>query len=344
MSFRNDVTAPRRVIDAGTESTKPKPLAPNTAEYWRDAATGARAKREYIEETAMARSIADPPLPPEPAFQVKGSVNLGEIDIQEQQRLASEAAERARKEAQERVTKAELERDDARDAFQQAQIAHLHADLGGRIEALQSAAANNNKAGIAEQLQGVIQVAGMLGLEKPDPGPADGSLALEIKKIELQMKKEDRDFQRLMKQDERAWQIELKKLEQASREAEARLHADREKYASFANMPERFGSVVASALMERSSDGAEMGPALSGKKSGGSKHSATAAPGESGQLECPDCNAPIGVGPTTRIAECANCHTKVSIKREAGASAAAPITNVFDEYVPEGYVPEEEAE
>jgi hypothetical protein len=41
------------------------------------------------------------------------------------------------------------------------------------------------------------------------------------------------------------------------------------------------------------------------------------AEGESGTMECPLCKKPIGVGPTTEVAECIGCHTKFDVVREA---------------------------
>jgi len=317
MSVESDAKAPRKMFDL--DPTKPKDKNKDSADYWSEQARAARAKREYIEENKMAERISNPEAPPEPPFKIAGEVNLGKIDIQEDKRLAAEATERARKEAQDRVVKAEQERDEARKALGDAQMAHLKVELGGKIDALQQAVSQNNRVDISEQLQGIAKIAALLGFEKPIPGPTDSTLSLEIKKLEWQMKKEDREFQRQMKKDEREWQIELKKLDQGARESEARLKQEKDKYTAFANIPERLGSVVIKGLADRAGSTIE-------KQAPVTSYHAEAGEGEAGEVPCPNCNTPIGIGPTASQAECINCHTKLTISRKHSATAKEVAT------------------
>jgi hypothetical protein len=323
MAFDPSLKVPKKMFDMDPKGKKPDE---DTADYWKKEAAAARAKREYIEENKMAERLNNPPEQPEPPFKISGSVNLGNIDVQEQQRQQAETTEKARTEAQERVTKAEEERDAARKALNEAQIDHVKAELGNKIDELKGAIANNNRGDFGEQLGAIMKLAGMLGFEKPKPGPTDSALTLEIKKLEWQMKKEDRDFQRQMKKDEREWQIELKKLDQQAKDAETRARAEREKYMAFANVPERIGAVVVQGMADRANG--EQGQTIQ-KKAQKNKPQATyhieASEGEAGEVACPQCKTPIGIAPNARSAECVNCHTKIDIKRipvtEAGQTS-----------------------
>ena len=309
-----DMAAPKRIFNLDPKAEKKAPPKEDTAEYWKQQAEAARHKREYLEENRMQESITSPPEPPESPFQVKGEFNLGKIDFQEQQRLATETAERARKEAAENVKEAEKQRDEARQALASGNLANMQRELGTKIEALQTAIADNNKGGIVEQLAGIEKIAGILGYQKPEVGPTDSTLTLEIKKLEWAMKKEDRDFQRLMKQDERHWQIELKKLEQSSREADAKLKQENEKYQALANIPERIGVAFAQGYKDRANG--QQADFETQEQIQKETFHAEASEGEAGEIDCPQCQTAIGIGPTTRLAECAKCHTKVTVSRK----------------------------
>jgi len=318
-----DVKVPAKVFNTDPTGVRSPAPTQNSAEYWSEQAKAARNRREYLDENRIAREITDPPPPQENPFQIKGSVNLGEIDFQQQQREAEEARDRTRRDAEARIAAAETARDAANKALHDAQIQHLGAELGGQIQQLNAAiAAGNNRGGIEEQLMAITKLAGLLGFEKPDPGPTDMSLTLELKKMEHLMAVDARNFERQMKQDERMWQLELKKLEQLGREAEAKLVAEKEKYAAFSNIPERIGGIVAAGLIDRPEGGPPPSSASTGtkKKNAPATYQAEAAPGEAGELDCPGCGTKIGIGPTARAAECVNCHTRISIKR-SGAPA-----------------------
>lgn len=313
------VKVPKRIFTLDPRE-KPSPAPPNSAEYWDGQAKAARARREYVEETQMAERLAKPEIPPDPAFKFKGEVDLGKIDIQEQQKLAAEATERARTEARERITKAEQDRDEARQALNAAQLAHMHAELGGKIEQLQNAIAANNRVDIADQLAGIEKLAGMLGYQKPVAGPTDGNLTLELKKLDWQMQRENRDFQRQMKHDERTWQIELRKLDQGAQQADARLQQEREKFTMLASAPERVGAVIAKAIMENANGRAASDQSVSKPSKKRMTYHAEALEGEADEIPCPNCETPIGIAPNARRAECVNCHTKLLINRlPAGA-------------------------
>jgi len=299
-----DVKVPKRVFNIDPKGSQKKPAE---EEYWEKQARVARGKREYMEEVKMTERISDPEPPAEPPFKVTGEVSMGKIDLQEQQREARAAADDERIRAEARITAAEAERDSSRQSLMDAQLSHMKDQLGGQIDQLKGALANGRQ-DLGEQIGNITKFAEMLGYQKVEAGPTDGSLTLEIKKLEWSMQKESRDFQRQMKKDEREWQLEIKKLDQIRIDSEAKLAQEKERWASFSNIPERLGSVVAQSMAEREGNG---GGSVTDTKT----YHATAAEGEFGSVPCPVCNAAITVAAETTFAECARCHTKVAIER-----------------------------
>ena len=90
-------------IPPKTTSKDPKELGEKAEKpgYYGKATKELREKREYLEESKMMDNLNAET--PEPPFQLKGSVNLGNIDIQEQNKQAQEAIARDRAETQKRL-------------------------------------------------------------------------------------------------------------------------------------------------------------------------------------------------------------------------------------------------
>ena len=312
-----DVKVPKRLITLDPTGKNKKEV--DSSDYWEKQARTARAQREYLEEKTFADKIANPPDPPEAPFQIKGSVNLGDIDLTEQQRKTEESNALARKEARERIDKAEQERDEARQLAHNAQLALIQDQLTGKIERLQEAINSNSRVDIATQLQSIEKLAGMLGYQKIEAGPTDSSLVLEIKRLEQQMARDEREFQQRMKEDERNWTIKLRELDQRAKEADARLKHEQDKWNALVSVPERIGAAVAQGFMEKSMNGVMPTeapiPQPTVASNGKQTYHAEANVGETGEINCPECQTLIGISPVAKKVECINCGTKVVIKR-----------------------------
>lgn len=294
--------------------------------YWEGQVKQARAKREFLQEQKLAKEIQDPELPPEPPFKVTGGINLGNIDIQEQQRAAREEALKAQAEAQKRVDEAIKERDTVREALANAQMRHLQETLGNQIAQLQNAIQGGKRPDIVSELEAVEAIAGRLGLSRiSGGGGSDTNVMLQVKKLEADLKREERRFQLDMKKDERMWQLELKKLEHQERESAARVEAERNKYNMIAALPEQFGTVVAKGLLAHG-QGVEFSQAEPitqrpsvpppSQQGGGMQIRTIQAPvGEGGEIPCPTCGTPVGVAPSTQSTQCAHCHQPFVIQR-----------------------------
>jgi len=313
MAVENVNEPPRtQVIDPKHSEKKDEGTA-----YWETAVKNTRLQREFKTEKKLMEELENPPAPPqEPSFKVTGGVNLGTIDLQEQQRLAREETAKAQEEGRKRVEKAETAAQESRDALAAAQLTHLRENLSGQIAALQNAISSGQRGDIVSELDNIEKVAARLGLGRTDGGGIDLNTTLALKKLEQEMKREDRRFALEMKKDERLWQIELKRLESEDKDRQARAEAERGKYAMIASLPEQLGGVIARGLTARADDiAAQPKPARA--------RAIQAGEGEAGEIECPVCQSPVGIGPTAEHATCAGCGQGFDIRRTAEVSSEA---------------------
>lgn len=318
MSVEEVFVPPRRqVIDP-----KGKEKNPDDPEYWERQKSAERAKREFLEEKKMIQQINEPPPPVvEPPFSIKGSVNLGNIDVQEQQRLAREETEKAKKDSEEKIAQLTEERNKAIETLHNAELSHVRQELGEKIEALSKAITGGSRKSIVDELTEVEDLASKLGYAKPTgpTGASDFSFQIELKKLEHEMKRDDREFQRMMKKDERDWQLELRKLDQQIKDSEAKITAERDRWSMFAQAPERVGGIIAKGLIQNAAEA----PSTVTKQ--GKAYHIECEEGEVGEVDCPQCKTPVGIGPTARTAICAKCGSRFSIKRTpAPGKTAAP--------------------
>jgi hypothetical protein len=320
-------------VPVGTNSGDPKDMKPEEAtggvDYWKKQAEKARAQREYIEEKKLQENMQNPPEQPEPAFQVKGSVNLGNFDMQAQQEQARQEAEKHRTESQMKIDKLNDEISSTRKQMTEIQINGMRSELLGKIDELNKAIQSGSRnGGIVEQLTAIEALAEKIGYVKPGTVPTNLQTTIELKRLELEMKREERRWTQEMKKDDRMWQLELKKLDQQTRETEAKLAAEKEKMAAFANIPERIGSVLAQGVLAQGGQSAPVAaqPAPTTTRKKIPAKVIEAEEGATGEIDCPACGSIVGIGPTTATAECANCHLRIPVKRLPPAEASERTT------------------
>jgi hypothetical protein len=293
----------------------PEEKKEDSAEYWEKQVKAKRAQKEY-------EPLGKPEEPPEPPFKVSGGINLGTIDLQEQQRQAREEATQQRAEFQKRIEAADKAATDAREALNTANLVHLKENLSAQIQALQNAITTGNKRDIVSELDTVETLAGKLGLQRNPVGKSDFEAQLQLEKFKLDQKREDRKWMLELKRDERKWQLELKKLEQGAKEADARAEAERNKYAFMASLPEQLGSTIAKGILARGTPAA--GQPVSAQPAAPAVRTIEAGEGESGEISCPNCGTNIGIGPTATNAVCVKCRQKFIINRIARPAAEQP--------------------
>ncbi len=303
MSVR-DVNDPKVVADVDPKKEVQEPG------YWEKKAKDARAQREYVEEKKMTDDLRQPAAAPEPPFKVTGAVNLGEIDLQKQAQEREAAGREERKRQDEKVAKAERERDEARGIAHNIELASVQKELSTKIDLLakQVEAGTVNRKSFSEQAKEITDLSTVLGLVKPDQAAGDATVKIELMRLQMDENRNERDFKRQMKADERNWQIELEKLKVQSQQYADTRADQRRKDEMFAAIPERVGSAIGRAVVEGEAE-------ETGAKGKQQSYRIEAGWGEGGETECPTCHEPVGIGPTAKKAACSSCGTEMSIQR-----------------------------
>lgn len=314
-----DVFKPPIVNPIDPKVTKEK----DKASEWEKKTRDAKAEREWLEEQRRMDRITQPEQPPESPFQFKGSVNLGNIDFQEQQKQAKEEAERVRKESADEIkrlteelnkTKNELQANIISAAMkeQSSQFVAALKDMNEKIEAVKAGA---DPSVMMNQFDIVTKIAEKMGFSKGTGQTGDPAIQLEITKLtmenalaqrkfefEMQQRREDWELEKMKMQDER----DLKREEMANERA-----SEKRKNEQWGGMIDRLGAAAGQGYYDRSRQKVAAS-APQGKRA--SRH-IEAGVGEAGETECPNCQEPIAIGPTARTAVCASCNTRIPIKR-----------------------------
>ncbi len=328
----HDFHIPPRVKEVEVKGAQPK--GPDDTEYWESVKATKRARREALEEDQAIKTLENPPAPPEPAFKVHGSVNMGDFNVQEEARLAREKqeSERAAHEKKEEALRTELNQSqkDLADTKMTAlmkqmsdQFVAVMKEMNAKIDSVRQGADPSNMGTYIDSLEKIAQ---KMGYQRGGASPiGDPALAIELQK----MKAEEANR-------ERQWQLELKKFDyeiaRQGRKDEAEIHfkqeeAERQKKKDemFASAPELIGKAIARGMMEE-------GGAAPVMKEAGQGYQVTAVKGEAGDIECPKCRGDIVVGPTAKKAVCARCNLTVSVIRTAATEVAAePVKEEVDE-------------
>jgi hypothetical protein len=318
MAVESNIHEPKKISDVDPRSIGER--KPDDVLAIENEVKKARARRELVQETKLTEQIQTPPMAPEPPFKITGGINLGNIDYQEQQRIAREDNIRAQQQAQDRVEKAEKEAATARQSLNDANISHMRDQLGAQIEALKAAVTGGGKRDIMSELETIEGVAQRLGLQRAvaNPGVADFNAQLALKRLEMEIKREDRKFNLELKRDERMWQLELRKLEQGNKEAEAKLEAEKNKLKFFADFPEQLGGMITKGIMARADNETpepQRRVATQPTQPQQPVKVIEAYENEAGEVTCSNCGTLVGVGPTATSTACANCMTQFAIKR-----------------------------
>jgi hypothetical protein len=192
-----------------------------------------------------------------------------------------------------------------------------------QIESLKNAIASGQKHDFFGELENIENAAAKLGYARTDGKASDFNAQLSLKKLEMEMKREDRRFALEMKKDDRMWQLEIKKLEQSAKEADQRLQQESQRYSMLASIPEQIGGAIAKGMIARGENITGMGSQPPPQTQQVPAITVEAGEGEAGELPCPKCNSVIGIGPTTTTTMCAKCSQPFYIKRVAAEPAAS---------------------
>jgi len=309
--FRPDATNP----------TDPRKPNEEGGDYWEKRKKEVRARREVLEEEKAMETINNPPAQPEAPFQIKGSVDLGHIDVQQHERELKETIATIQNDAQDQIKALNEKNEHYREEVQKVQLAMVENTLRAQIESMQKmiqdGLAKPKDPGITERLSEITQIAGVLGYRRPD---ADAALPAEIKLQMLKMEMEEKHSQRTFEWDkmmsERNWQLQIKQLEQTAASQNAQIQIEREKRGMWASPFESIGTAIARGLIDSGGAVPKVASQPKRKRSG---HRLQAGEEDSGVVNCPECGEPIAIAPKARSAVCPSCEETIAIDRIPGA-------------------------
>lgn len=326
-----DVNTPPRLRIEDAKDVKPK--SQDDAEYWEKHKTVIRARREALQEEQELKNLQNPPPAEPPAFQVKGSINVGDINVLEEQKRLREEADKARLDAtareetarqeaavreKELSTKLEASRGELAEAKMTAAMEKLGAQflaaVKGMDQKIDQVAKGADPSSLTAYIDSLEKLATKMGYQRGgDATVGDPRIAIELQKMKAEEAARERAFQLDMKKFEfemqRQGRKDVAEIEIKKEELEAKKKRDE----MFASAPEMVGRAIARGMMEEGSSAPVLKKQVS--TNGKIKGRVTAARGEAGEVDCPQCGQPIVIGPTANAATCAGCNLSVSVDR-----------------------------
>jgi DNA repair exonuclease SbcCD ATPase subunit len=317
-----NVYIPKQVTNLDPKSVVPK--SETDPNYWEKRKSEVRARREVLEEQKAMEAIENPPAPPEPLFKVSGGINLGNIDLQAEQRLAREEAEKMRQEKEAEIKELRQKTESLAEEKRQLEIKQVQDTMNAKLDALAQAitAGRTSQKSLIEQLNEAQTMATQLGFVRPsDVSPSTGrspQLEIELMRLKMDEAAKEREFKRMWRNDEKTYELQVKKLEQEIMFKREELNRQKARDEMFAQMPQLIGGAIAAGLMEADKTGTlqrkESAPqAPASAPPAGNK--VLAGPGESGVASCPKCKTEVAVGATATEAVCAGCGFSMPIER-----------------------------
>lgn len=304
-------------------SNEGKPSSEDDETYYDKQIRRARARRELEEEE---RRLKDLDKQPESPFSIRGGVDLGTINVQEERQRREAEMEQERQAAAQRAQQTEEENKNLKEQMYQERIESLRRDFQEKMDALQKTIqSGGSQKSFSEQYNELLSMAKEMGLEKTDTGQ-DPMIQLELAKLNYQQAKEDREFKWKMKQDDKQFQLEMQKMQDEREHRKAELAQQAKKDEMFASFPQRLGGAIAKGMMEGEEEEGISAPATK-RKEGGKAYHIEIGEGEAGEIPCPNCDTPVGVGPSSKAAVCVDCGSKFRVDRKSAEPAEEETEN-----------------
>jgi hypothetical protein len=274
-----------------------------------------RKRKEAAANTSKLEDKADNP------FQVKGQINVGNIDLQQEReetrRQATEAqaamAEQMERQRQENALLREQLSEQRLETVKNTLLTQLNQQNKQLTDLINSQA---NRTSIVDQIKAMKATANELGLVDGNAG-SGAAVQVELKRLEFEL--EDRRHQHTIEierlHDERAYKT--RQLEIEEKKIEAEIEEKRKSREQLAQAPIMIGQVLAKAMMS----GGEPANVISSAAAGHIE----APEGEAGELECPGCKETMSFGPTQKLAVCPGCSSRFTVTRFKSGSQPSPI-------------------
>ncbi len=227
------------------------------SDYWEKRAKTAVAKRDYLTtEKDIERVTNSPPAPVEQPFKITGGLNLGNIDLQAERAQTLAKLEEIRQASDAKLAALQKTADDYREQVAQIRQESGMAQLNTQIQSLQKQIAdglNSKSKSFIEQWNEINTIVETVGLKKTPVSETlttPPTVLLELKKMDLDAARAEREFQWKMKQDDRMFAIEMKKLDQGQAINQAKVAAERDRNDLMASIPESIGKAIARGMVD----------------------------------------------------------------------------------------------
>jgi hypothetical protein len=315
-------------IHAGPKITDAGPLKSPAPDHWNTLAEQSKRQLEVMTNQKMMERLTqgDAP-PPDNPIKMQGSINLGNIDFQATAREAQERADKIMLEREKEVKEERARREQAEAEATKLRIDALQTQIQSQMAEMTKMIqmGMQKPKSFMEQYNEVKQLTSELSAINPAPatGGVNPTYQLEMLRMQAQMAREEREFKREMRNDEKKWNLGVEKLNIERQNAANKLQADKEHQEFLASSIKGVGGAIAAGLLQGGAGGVEEPGPVTNKPSGISgqpkahQFRAEAKQGEVGELTCPTCQQPIGIGPDTTRAICGNCGSTIDVTRTA---------------------------
>lgn len=289
-----------------TGQEKPQQSPEDEAADYKKRTEAAKARGDYVQ---TVDDLNNPP-------SVKAIQEQRVKDADEERKAAEERARAADTRDRDRVAEEKRLAQEKAAAEEQARIEAENALKGQQNQILldKIAELKGSQKPIGEQFKEYFEFAKEMGFERPSvtqPQSDNPQIALEIAKLNAESAQKDREFQLQLKESDRKWDMEIMKMNDSRAIEQAKLAQQAKRDDALFQAPQAIGAALAQGLVDRKGGGGIR------REQPGSPQTFKfqAAEGESGEVECPMCHTPVGIGPHSDLAECVNCNTKFTIER-----------------------------
>ncbi|MDD5060772.1 MAG: hypothetical protein PHN44_00630 [Candidatus Marinimicrobia bacterium] len=303
--------------------TDPKEAVPKSPGLWEEKAKEAEAQKKYELARQELNEIKNPnpKTVAEPAFQVTGRVNLGDFDMQAQQKETQVRMKEIEEKYENQVAQINQQADNYREQVHQLQIKMIQDQFALQLENLSKqigSGVSQKQPSFIEQMAQIQELSKVLGYEKPMPGIQDANLQIQMMKMQNDAAREAREFEWKMKQYDLEREMRLQEIREKSIIDLERVKLERDRNNMLASLPETIGGAIARGLLDSGNGAGNVvsnRPAPSQKTNSQKPYRVEAGEGQGGELPCPGCGAPIAILPTTEVAVCAKCGTRLPVVR-----------------------------
>ncbi len=290
------------------------------ANYWEQKAREAKAEKEYkVEQKEIERIEKGGNKETEPAFKVTGAVNLGNFDLQEQQRQMEARMKEIEAKYEQQIGALSEKSDNYREELHKAQIAMLSDQFNLQMKYLTeqiARGANTKQPSFIEQMDAARSMAEKLGYQPVNPAIQDASLQLQILKMNNDNAREAREFEWKMKQYDLERDARIQEIKDNNLVAMEKVKLERERNNMLASLPETIGGAIARGLLDSGNPGSvsrqpqrQAGPPK--------QYRVEAGIGQQGEIGCPNCQTMVAILPDTEVAICASCGAHLPVIRTA---------------------------